>query len=272
MVETLSQQIGILLTITLTVYISYLRPGWQFTLATAFFGSLAAYELPTTGASSLAPVLISVITAVFGGVLLRRAWGIALLALMVCVIMAPAVTHARGGVSEFDATPPVQLSTTAVACLFAVAVLALGAYRHSALICAIQEVREVNRRLWDGSSNGIILVDFDGRVAEWNPAMERLTGLTRRSVVGTVLTEYPPFGGSLPHKECFRLAKQGIETASDAIPGYFPPGDSSFRAYYSPLPNQKGNTARVLVVITPNEVQYPLAAPRQVDRVEIEAA
>ncbi|NHJ01751.1 MAG: PAS domain S-box protein [Candidatus Heimdallarchaeota archaeon] len=51
---------------------------------------------------------------------------------------------------------------------------------------AEQELREVKNRLSsivNQSSDGIILIDQEGRIREWNPAMERITGILQKDAI-----------------------------------------------------------------------------------------
>jgi PAS domain S-box-containing protein len=189
--------------------------------------------------------------------------------------VTPAVTQALQGNAvnaSSGAGPSVQFSKVAGICLFSLALVAIGARRSSWLVRAIQQERDVNRRIWDGASNGLAIVDLDLRVIDWNPAMERLTGVTRRKVLGTALTECPGFDRSSLHQECLRLAKQGIEIASDAIPADDGVADSPFRGYYSPLRNPEGEIGGVFAMLTAANAHTSQAVFRELRAIEAPAA
>ena len=66
----------------------------------------------------------------------------------------------------------------------AVYLAARGATRNAELLTTVRTDRDRLNRVIDGASDGILLLDRDGVVQVWNPAMERLTGLGEGEVAG----------------------------------------------------------------------------------------
>ena len=66
----------------------------------------------------------------------------------------------------------------------AVYLAARGATRNAELLATVRADRDRITRVIDGASDGILLLDRDGVVQVWNPAMERLTGLGGQEVAG----------------------------------------------------------------------------------------
>jgi PAS domain S-box-containing protein len=165
------------------------------------------------------------------------------------------LTHAlqsgryEGSISAM-ARQPVELSGV-LAGLLAIAGLFIEGRRRTALARQLQHERDLNRRVWDAIEDGMVLVDTHSRVVEWNPAMERLTGLTRRQALGTALTSATGLEDPR-HAECLRLALQGVETASDpaAFGRYDDTNGSTLRAYYSPRRCAEGHASGAFVLIT----------------------
>jgi PAS domain S-box-containing protein len=143
------------------------------------------------------------------------------------------------------------LAIIAAASLLGIACLTIETRTRATLVRQLDHERDLSRRLWDASEDGMVVVDAETRVVEWNPAMERLTGISRSRAIGRTLTACP--GLNHPsHHECLRLALQGVETASD--PTDFVRADdanrTALRAYYSPLHTPRAEVAAAFVVIT----------------------
>jgi PAS domain S-box-containing protein len=273
MVETIYTHAGILATLLLMLYVGYLRTDWLFTSAAVVFGSMGVHAFGIGAGSPRTLVILSVMAAVFAGALLRRNRGAAAVAFAIWMILTPALTQAvQGGISPSarpgGAGSDSGISKTGFICLLGLATLVVGTRRRAALAGEMRQAWDINRRLWDGASDGIVLVDRHSRIVEWNPAMERLTGVTRRNVAGTVLTECPGFENSPNHKESLRLANQGVEIASDAISAGGAAVSSPFRAYYSPVLGQHGERAGVLAIVTSNPAQDTLAALPACSRID----
>jgi PAS domain S-box-containing protein len=250
MLENVCAFVGALASLMLTIYVVRLRQGWLQSLGAVSFGLLALYEFRVGGSFSTA--LVGSLAIVLAGITLRRTWAIGLATFAVCVIIAPAVTEAlhSGAATQATTQSSLQFSKVAFTCLLSLALLAVEARRHSVLTGAVRQERDLSRRLRDGSSNGILILDLQSRVIEWNPAMERMTGVARRNIVGKVFTGFPGFDGSFQHQESFRLAKQGIEIASTSITTGRDESDSPFRGYYSPVRNHNGEVSAVFAIIT----------------------
>ena len=74
------------------------------------------------------------------------------------------------------------------------------------------------RGIFEGTPDGLVLVDEQGRVAEWSPGHERLTGMAREDVIGraapevrSLLSGSPEEGGRSPAYFAARL-KEVLET------------------------------------------------------------
>jgi PAS domain S-box-containing protein len=154
------------------------------------------------------------------------------------------LTHARVGFSALALTGALGLAG-----------IGIGALKRSTTWRGLRQHEELTRRVWDAVDNGLILVDSSEHVSEWNPAIERLTGVPRRSAVGTVVTRFPLFWHPR-HRDCLRLALRGIETASGPMPNQSGKGaaTAALRAYYSPLRLSSGDITGVLIVIAPTDI------------------
>lgn len=64
--------------------------------------------------------------------------------------------------------------------------LTLGSYR---LFQQVTDERERFARIFSGSTEGICLIDTQGVVQAWNPALERITGYSAAEVMGTVWSD-----------------------------------------------------------------------------------
>jgi PAS domain S-box-containing protein len=100
------------------------------------------------------------------------------------------------------------------------------------------------------SLDGIVAADASGKYTVWNPAMERMTGLSKSQVVGHHWYElFPEFKGS-PVEEAFHAALQGKTV--DLPPFAFHPPGTSERIIHqrgSPIFNEQNEVVGVLVVV-----------------------
>lgn len=76
------------------------------------------------------------------------------------------------------------LAPLVVAPAAAVYLAGRGARRSSQLLARVRGERDRLTRIVDAASDGILLIDGEGRVQVWSPAMERLTGLAADAVRG----------------------------------------------------------------------------------------
>ena len=95
-----------------------------------------------------------------------------------------------------------ELVPFVVALAAAVHLAQRSSVRATALLAAERTQHERLTRVVDGASDGITLLDHDGRIQVWNPAMERLTGTTaaqaqgRRVEVAFADRRHDPLAGS----------------------------------------------------------------------------
>jgi PAS domain S-box-containing protein len=137
------------------------------------------------------------------------------------------------------------------ASLLVAGLFALEGRRRTSLVRQLEHERDFNRRVWDATDDGMALVDVNAAIIEWNPAMERLTGLARRQALGTIMTNMPGLGGPR-HGECLRLALHGVETAADrsAFDYHDETTAANLRAYYSPRRSTEGRVNGAFVLVT----------------------
>ncbi len=71
----------------------------------------------------------------------------------------------------------------------AVHLAAKGATRTAHLLTQVRSERDRLNRIVDGTSDGILLLDGQARIQVWNPAMERLTGISAASAMERPIAE-----------------------------------------------------------------------------------
>lgn len=85
------------------------------------------------------------------------------------------------------------------------------------LTAELDQVRRYHRQLIEDLPLGVCAVTDGGRVARWNPAMQRLTGIAVEHALGRRVVHLPaPWGGALDaflHRDDAHLYKQALETA-----------------------------------------------------------
>ena len=121
-------------------------------------------------------------------------------------------------------------------------------YRRAARL--LKHERDVSRRLFDGSTNAVLLVDANGRVTEVNPAFERFIGVARRDARQLSFDALPGFG-TPENVECLRLALLGVECAS----GWRYEDAVSRRVCYSPTRDARGRVSGAIVLVTFDDSQ-----------------
>jgi PAS domain S-box-containing protein len=191
-----------------------------------------------------------------GGVMIRSMWMVGLcgvMAALICIGPVREVIHTAPldaiGL-DLVADPRFGMSIVGLTSVLGLAGLGISVRKRSTAARSLHRHEELTRRVWDAVDNGLILVDADERVSEWNPAIERLTGVPRREAIGTAIGRFPLLEHPR-HRECLRLALKGIETASGHVPCHTTHGDGplSLRAYYSPIRRADGQIAGGLVVV-----------------------
>ena len=106
-------------------------------------------------------------------------------------------------------------------------------------------------RLLDASVDGILAFDRDCRYTAWNQAMERLSGIARRDVLGKNAFDVFPFLKETGEDKCFFAALGGESTVSENRPYIIPETgrEGFFRGYYSPLRDQQNEIVGGIAVI-----------------------
>lgn len=101
------------------------------------------------------------------------------------------------------------------------------------------------------SLDGIFAFDREGRFTLWNPAMERITGLSAAAVLGETAWEILPFLGEEGEDEYFHAALRGEEAITEDRRYHFPESGRSgwFEGHYSPLRDGSGEILGGLCVL-----------------------
>jgi PAS domain-containing protein len=246
MIESVLASLGAFAGLLLAVYVIRLGQGWMFGAGAVALGLLSFAGLMPSMRASFTALLWGGFAVVFAVVALRRAWVTAIAAAVLFGSIAPAVTEALNASEEQSAAAaPVPVSGAGPVSLLGLILLAGGARRSSVLLASVEEERGRNRRLRDCSGCGIAVVDASLLVTEWNPAMERHTGITRAQMLGRPLPGAAEFGGPA-QVEALRLASTGVETASEEF-------------YYSPLRDGGRRVSGVLVIAAPDRAPSAIA-------------
>lgn len=114
-------------------------------------------------------------------------------------------------------------------------VLTLDSYR---LFAQVAEERERFRRIFEGSKEGICLVDAEGVVRAWNPALERISRSDKNQAIGRVFWEALDLRdedgtrlwgegiiGGLPERQMELVRPDGIHRWVTLLPGPLHSGD-----------------------------------------------
>jgi len=122
---------------------------------------------------------------------------------------------------------------------------------HVAAVIQKAELAEFSEKLISSSADGILAIDQDCRYTVWNPAMERMSGVSRQDVIGRSAFEVFPFLKQIGEDQLFYAALAG-ETVSSKDRLYAIPETGRqgfFEAQYSPLTSETGNTIGALGII-----------------------
>jgi PAS domain S-box-containing protein len=105
--------------------------------------------------------------------------------------------------------------------------------------------------LLDASVDGILAFDRGCRYTAWNQAMERLTGIGRKDVLGKNAFDAFPFLRDTGEDKCFFAALGGKSTVSENRPYTVPETgrEGFFRGYYSPLRDQRDEIVGGIAII-----------------------
>jgi PAS domain S-box-containing protein len=107
---------------------------------------------------------------------------------------------------------------------------------------AIRREKEFSDRLINSSFDGILAFDRECRYTVWNPAMERISGMSKASVLGKCAFEVFPFLKEIGEDKYFQEVLQGKHALSSDRPYNIPETGRQgfFEAYYSPLYSDSG--------------------------------
>ena len=106
-------------------------------------------------------------------------------------------------------------------------------------------------RIIESSVDGIVVFDTQYRFVVWNPAMERVTGVERRAVLGRNVLDVFPFLKDLGAERHLKSVLAGDSVVADLLPYYFPStGRRGYaQAHYSPLRDNTGTVVAGLTTI-----------------------
>lgn len=122
---------------------------------------------------------------------------------------------------------------------------------HVATAIQKAEVLDFSQQLIQSSMDGIMAFDRDCRYLAWNPAMEKLTGITQGSVLGNCAFERFPFLKETGEDQYFYAALRG-ETITSVDRAFSIPETGRqgyFEGRYSPLLNAVGEIVGGLCIV-----------------------
>jgi PAS domain S-box-containing protein len=109
----------------------------------------------------------------------------------------------------------------------------------------------VSERVIESSLDGIVVFDSQSKLVVWNPAMERVTGITRQDVLGHSAFDLFPFLKKIGAHKHFDAVLAGESVVADRVPYSFArTGRRGFaQAHYSPLRDERGEVVAGLTII-----------------------
>jgi len=129
--------------------------------------------------------------------------------------------------------------------------MALERLRENEASKKVSEAAEFSRQIVAGAEAGIVVYDRDMRIVEWNPFMERLTGVLTSDVLGRPAQESFPFLGEAGVVKRFQKALQG--EASEPVDFSFDVPSSGRSGWASdttaPLKNAAGEIIGVVGMV-----------------------
>jgi PAS domain S-box-containing protein len=138
----------------------------------------------------------------------------------------------------------------------------------------LMDAQQFAESLINSSLDGILAFDHDYRYTEWNPVLEKISGLKRSQVVGKVAHDVFPFLKESGELEYWRRALLGEVVTSKEREFNVPSTGRSgvFEGYYSPLRNQSGEIIGGLGVIrdiTPAKVNGKAGEPTKAKKASL---
>jgi len=112
-------------------------------------------------------------------------------------------------------------------------------------------------RIIESSVDGIVVFDSKYRFVVWNPAMERVTGITRHEMLGQNALEVFPFLKEVGAERHLKAVLAGESAVADLLPYYFPgTGRRGYaQAHYSPLRDETGAVVAGLTILRDGTAQ-----------------
>jgi PAS domain S-box-containing protein len=132
-------------------------------------------------------------------------------------------------------------TSAAVTAVVGFAGFGLGGRRRARPVESVR--RELGGRIWDAVDNGLVVVNQSKHIVDWNPAMERFSGMLRQQAIGAPLGAVAALDHP-EHQKCLELALTGVETATSGSAD-----GTGARAYYSPVRQDDGQIAGALIVV-----------------------
>ncbi len=115
----------------------------------------------------------------------------------------------------------------------------------------IRQAKEFSERLINSSLDGILAFDRDCCYTVWNPAMERISGVSKAKVLGQCAFEIFPFLQETGEDKYFYEALTGNASIARDRPYYIGETDRQgfFEGYYSPIRNEFSEVVGGLAII-----------------------
>ena len=122
---------------------------------------------------------------------------------------------------------------------------------HVATAIQKAELVEFSRQLTQSSIDGIFAFDHNCHYLSWNPAMERLTGVSKREVIGRSAFDVFPFLREIGEEGYFQAALKGENVISVDRPYHIPSTGHQgyFEGRYSPLMSESGEIVGGLCIV-----------------------
>jgi PAS domain S-box-containing protein len=109
----------------------------------------------------------------------------------------------------------------------------------------------LQERIIQSMLDGVVVFDRQYRFLVWNPAMERVTGISREQTLGRNALELFPFLREIGAEKHFQAVLSGESVVADRVPYSLPSSKRRgfAQAHYSPVRDQDGNVVAGLTVI-----------------------
>ena len=114
-------------------------------------------------------------------------------------------------------------------------------HRKKAELALIRE-REFSTRLIESSLDSISAFDMACRYTVWNRAMEELTGIARKAIIGKLVFEVLPFVNEIGESRCYLAALEGKSVSTSGRPYWISSTNRRgfFEARYTPIRANSG--------------------------------